>query len=52
MTKLNKQDCIDSLKHTLKEIYNMALFDWNTMPEEGKREFQKQVLKMVDEALN
>ena len=30
----------------------MALFDWNTMPEEGKREFQKQVLKMVDEALN
>ena len=27
----------------------MALFDWDTMPEEGRKEFQKQVLKMVDE---
>lgn len=47
----NQQDYIDSLKHTLKEIYNMALFDWDTMPEEGKREFQKQVLKMIEEVL-
>jgi len=51
MTETNKQDYIDSLKHTLKEIYNMALFDWDTMPEKGKREFQKQVLKMTEEAL-
>ena len=52
MKEINEQDCIDSLKHSLKEIYNMALFDWDTMPEEGRKEFQKQVLKMVDEALN
>jgi len=45
------QDRIDSLKHTLKEIYKIALFDWDTMPEEGKKEFQKQVLEMTSEAL-
>jgi len=48
----NQQDYIDSLKYTLKEIYNMALFDWDTMPEEGRKEFQKQVLKMTEKALN
>ena len=52
MTKINEQDRIESLKHTLKEIYNMAFFEWDTMPEQGRREFQKQVLKMTDEALN
>ena len=30
----------------------MALFDWDTMPEEGRKEFQKQVLKMTEKALN
>jgi len=41
----------DTLKETLKEIYNMALFDWETMPEQGRQEFQKQVLQMIDTCL-
>jgi hypothetical protein len=29
----------------------MALFDWETMPEQGRQEFQKQVLQMIDTCL-
>ena len=42
------QSRVQSLEHTLKEIYNMAFFDWDTMPEQGRREFQKQVRLMIE----
>jgi hypothetical protein len=47
MTK-NLKSYTESLEHTLKEIYNMAFFDWDTMPEQGRREFQKQVRLMIE----
>ena len=42
----------DKLTTALKEIFAIASFDWDSMPEAGRREFQRLVLEISDEALN
>ena len=37
--------------HALKEIYNVSVFDWDTMPEESRKKYRKVVLDMADKAL-
>jgi hypothetical protein len=44
------QPHIDPFRETLKEIYNMASFDWETMPEVARREFHRQILRMIEDA--
>jgi len=47
--KLERQR--DDLIHEMKELYNLAFFDWDTMPEAGRRKFREIVLESADRAL-
>jgi len=47
-----RADLHDDLRATLKEIYNTAAFDWDTMPEEGRRRFRGVVQEFAANALN
>jgi chromosome segregation ATPase len=42
----------DMLSEALKEIYNVSVFDWDTMPEGSRRKYREVVLKMADGALS
>ena len=42
---------IENLRDGLKEIYNLAQFDWDTMPEQGRKDFRRLVSEIADEAL-
>ena len=42
----------DCLRDEMKELYNCASFDWETMPEAGRRRFQQIVLETADKALS
>jgi hypothetical protein len=41
----------DTLKTALKEIYNVSVFDYDTMPEEARRKYREVVLSIADKAL-
>jgi ketopantoate reductase len=41
----------DTLVDALKEIYNVSLFDWETMPDESKNKYREIVLEMTDNSL-
>lgn len=47
--KKNKE--IENLRECLKEIWAITQFDWDTMPELGRKNFHKLVESMSDEAL-
>ncbi len=47
--KLERQR--NDLIHEMKEHYNLASFDWDTMPEAGKRKFREIVFESADRAL-
>ena len=42
----------DALAEALKKIYNVSVFDWDTMPEGSRRKYREVVLKMADGALS
>lgn len=42
---------ITKMRDGLKEIYNLAQFDWDTMPEQGRKDFQRLVSEIADESL-
>jgi ribosomal protein S15P/S13E len=42
----------DTLSDALKEIYNVSVFDWDTMPEGSRRKYREVVLKITDGALS
>jgi len=41
----------DTLETALKEIYNVSVFDYDTMPEEARRKYREVVLGIADKAL-
>jgi hypothetical protein len=50
MNEVTKQS--DALAEALKKIYNVSVFDWDTMPEGSRRKYREVVLKMADGALS
>lgn len=42
----------DTLETALKEIYNVSVFDYDTMPEEARRKYREVVLGIADKALD
>ena len=49
LTEVTKQR--DTLVDALKEIYNVSLFDWETMPDESKNKYREIVLEMTNNSL-
>ncbi len=49
LTEVIKQR--DTLAEALKEIYNVSLFDYATMPEPARKKYRQVVLEMADDAL-
>jgi hypothetical protein len=41
----------DTIRDQLKDLYNAASFDYDTMPEEGKRAFMKLCIKTLDKVI-
>lgn len=42
----------DVLRDEMKELYNCADFDWDTMPEAARRKFREVVLETAERALS
>jgi hypothetical protein len=49
LAKAKKQR--DVMETALKEIYNVSVFDYDTMPEEARRKYREVVLSIADKAL-
>lgn len=42
---------IENMRDRLNEIWELTQFDWDTMPEQGRKDFRRLVSEIADEAL-
>ena len=45
------RDARDELREEMKQLYNLASFDWETMPESGRKKFRELVLESAEKCL-
>lgn len=45
------EENLEEVRHLLSEIYSVSFFDWDTMPEDMKKEAVKSVVELSDRAL-